>query len=62
MKYKGFRDDTTKTIADKLSISSLVCHKRLLNDCPYDRDFEVEDETDCMDCEYWEDDDDEETD
>lgn len=28
-------------------------------DCPYDRDFEVEDETDCMDCEYWEDDEDE---
>ena len=27
-------------------------------DCPYDRDFEVEDETDCMNCEYWEDDDD----
>lgn len=31
-------------------------------DCTFDQDFEVEDEADCMFCEYWEDDDDEETD
>lgn len=28
-------------------------------DCPFDHDFEVEDKADCINCQYWEDDEDE---